>query len=78
MTIKVTQVFIDKYTGKEYSIGDTLELDDEKRVNSLIARKLAEPVEEESTETNHHTEDEKQVEEVEKPVVRTRRKKVTE
>lgn len=46
MKIKVKSSFVDKYTRELYQPGANIDIDDKDRVNDLIARGLAEAVEE--------------------------------
>lgn len=45
MKIIVKEVFIDKYTGKVYKVGESLNLDDAERIKDLESRGLVDVVE---------------------------------
>lgn len=49
MKVSVTEVFIDKYTGEVYEVGQMLNLDDEDRVADLVNRGLVKKLEEKKT-----------------------------
>lgn len=38
MKYRIIHPFIDKYTEKEYVIGETIELKDKKRINELLSK----------------------------------------
>lgn len=46
MKVTVTEVFIDKYTGQEYRIGDVIDIPDAARVSDMVERKLVHVAEE--------------------------------
>ena len=46
MTVKVIDVFRDKFTHQLYNPGEVIEIEDESRVEDLTGRKLVEVVEE--------------------------------
>lgn len=48
MKISVKTVFVDKYTGTQYRVGDVVEIADADRVKDIVARGLAEVVETET------------------------------
>lgn len=45
MKISVKTVFVDKYTGVQYRVGDVVEIADADRVKDIVKRGLAEAVE---------------------------------
>lgn len=52
MKVKVIKIFLDKYTKVPYSVGQEIHLEDENRVEDLVARGLVEIVEEKSNQNS--------------------------